>query len=464
VPALSCSRPCARAGLGLALLVLLVGLARPAAADGLESQSARAIGRAGAALVGDDGGTALLASPGGLVRRDVWRVQLGVGLHDRDLDYRAPSPDGNLPAIEDHGPPTVAPELAFQGPVGRVVVGAAYLEPSAMTRALPEPLPTTSFPEVAADFPHRYAGTGLSYRERTLVAGAAIRASDWLGLGASVGVTHMSLTERRHVWAGMAGRDDLDDPRLDLAVTARGSGLGLAASAGALLAPPSLPLELAASVRIAGGTRVRGPAAASQVGAVIDRPDFPAVTLLSPRAVATLPSVLVARAGVRWLGERVLVEIGGDVTAPLNTAGAWRITGVEVTDETGAMAEIPSMPVLLDRKTHGAVRAAADVEVIPGFLWLSAGYAYRTRATPLRRTTPAFADLGGHTVAAGIEVFGSGMVLSVGYAHTEPTSRTVTSGDVRSIDLFDAGTEAVGLGTYRSAHDAFGAALEISWE
>jgi hypothetical protein len=447
-------------------LALLLGLARPAAADGLENQSARAIGRAGAGLVGDDGGAALLASPGGLVRRDVWRMQLGVGLHDRDLDYRAPSPD-DLPTIEDHGQPTVAPELAIQGPVGRAVVGAAYLEPGVMTRALPEALETTSFPDIEADFPHRYAGTALAYRERTFVVGAAIRASDWLGLGASASLTHVRLTERRHVWAGLAGRDDLGDPRLDLAVTTEGSGLGVAAAAGALLAPPSLPLELAASVRIAGQTRVRGPAAASQVGAVIDRPDFPVITLLSPGATATLPSVLVARAGARWLGERVLVEIGGDLAAPLHTAGAWRITGVQVMDETGAMAEIQSMPVLLDRQTHGAVRAAADVEVVPGFLWLSAGYAYRTRATPLRRTTPAFADLGGHTLAAGVEVYGSGMVLSVGYAHTEPTSRTVTSSDLRASHVFDTPselTEAVGLGTYRSAQDAFGAALEISWE
>lgn len=465
MPALSCSRPCACAGLGLALLVPAL-LARAAAADGLESQSARAIGRAGAALVGDDGGTALLASPGGLVRRSVWRMQLGVSLHDRDLDYRATSTDGSLPAIEDHGQPTVAPELALQGPVGPVVVGAAYLEPTAMTRALPEPLLTTSFPELAADFPHRYAGTALAYRERTFTAGAAIRASDWLGLGASLGVTHLRLTERRHVWAGMAGRDDLGDPRRDLAVTADATGLGLAAAAGALLAPPSLPLELVASVRIAGGARMRGPAAASQVGALIDRPDFPVITLASPEAVSTLPPVLVARAGARWLGERALVEIGGDVTAPLGTAGAWRVTGVQVTDETGAVADIPALPVLLDRQAHAAVRAAADVEAVPGFLWLSVGYAYRTRATPLRRTTPTFADLGGHTVAAGIEVYGSGMVLSVGYAHTEPTSRTVTSGDLGTISLFDAdaGAQAVGLGTYRSAHDAFGAALEISWE
>jgi hypothetical protein len=300
-----------------------------------------------------------------------------------------------------------------------------------------------------------------------LVAGAAIRAREWLGLGASLGVTHLRLTERRHVWAGMAGRDQLGDPRRDLAVTTSGSGLGVTAAAGALLAPPSLPLELAASVRIASGARVRGPAAATQVGPVIDRPDYPSVALASPTAAVTLPPVVVARMGARWLGERVLVEIGGDVTAPLQTAGAWRITGVQVKDDSGAMAALSAMPALLDRQAHGAARAAVELEAIPGFLWLSAGYAYRTRATPLRRTTPAFADLGGHTMAAGIEVYGSGMVLSVGYAHTTSTSRTVTSGDLRSMNPFadgNAGTQAVGLGTYRSAHDAFGAALEIAWE
>jgi hypothetical protein len=449
------------------LPALLLGLARPAWADGLENASARAIGRAGAAMVGDDGGTALLASPGGLVRRSEWRVQLGMSLHDRDLDHRAGPGAGSPPVIEDHGPPTLAPELAFQGPVGPLVVGAAYLEPAAMTRALPAALPTTSFPDIDTDFPHRYAGTALGHRERALVAGAAIRAGDWLGVGASVGMTHVRLTERRHVWAGVAGRDDDDDndvvSQRDLAVSTTGSGLGLIAAAGALLAPPSLPFELAASVRITSGVRVRGPAAASHVGPEIDRPDYPVIAQDAPGAVARLPPVLVARAGARWLGEHALVELGGDVTAPLGATGAWRISGVRVADETGVV-DIPDMPLLLDRQAHAAVRAAADIEVIPGFLWLSAGYAYRMRATPLRRTTPAFADLGGHTAAAGIEVYGRGMVLSVGYAHTKSSARTVTSGELRAIRLFDPGGEAVGLGTYRSAQDTFGAALEIAWE
>jgi len=464
VPALSCSRLCACAGLGLALLVLVPS----ALADGVDTGSARAIGRAGAALVGDDGGTALLANPGGLVRRDVWRAQLAVGLHERDLRYRAryenTAASDDLPVIEDHSAATAAPELGVQGPVGPVVVGAAYLEPGEIIRELPALSPATGYSGIAIRFPHRYAGTALAYREQTLAVGAAIRAGDWLGLGASVGLTRARLTERRHVWAGMADREQVGAPVRDIAVATSGSGVALMAAAGALVAPPSLPVELAASVRITTGPRVRGTAAASRVGDEATRPPYPSLELDTPAARASLPPVLVARAGARYLGERMIVEVAGDLTAPLGSAGTWRVTGVRITDDTETVAALDSLPLLLDRQTHGAMRVAADVEVVPGFLWLSAGYAYRTRATPLRRTTPAFADLGGHTLAAGAEIYGDDLVLSIGYAHTAPTDRNVTASDLRSTNPFDAGTEAVGLGTYEGSHDAIGAALEIAWE
>lgn len=447
---------------------MLLVLAPSALADGVDTGSARAIGRAGATLVGDDGGAALLANPGGLVRRDIWRAQLAVSLHDHDLRYRprdqSSANDGTVPVIEDHGAATAAPELAVQGPVGPVVVGAAYLEPGELVRELPALAANTDTDGIAIRFPHRYAGTALAYREQTLIVGAAIRAGDWLGLGASLGLTRARATERRHVWAGMADRELVGAPLRDIAVATSGSGVALVAAAGALVAPPSLPLELAASVRITSGPRVRGAAAASRIGDEASRPPYPALAVDSPRARASLPAVLVARAGARYLGERVIVEVDGDLTAPLDDAGTWRVTGVRVTDDTGAETGLYTLPVLLDRQLHGAVRVAADVEVVPGFLWLTAGYAYRTRATPLRRTTPAFADLGGHTLAAGAEVYGNGLVLSIGYAHTAPTDRTVTASDLRSINPFDAGTEPIGLGTYEGGHDAIGAALEIAWE
>lgn len=464
MPALSCSRSCACAGLALALLVL----APSARADGVDTGSARAIGRAGATLVGDDGGAALLANPGGLVRRDVWRAQLAIGLHDHDLRYRArdqnSANDGSVPVIADQGAATAAPEIALQGPVGPVVVGAAYLEPAAFARALPALEPDTDTPAIAIRFPHRYAGTALAYREQTLAVGAALRAGDWLGLGASLGLTRARLTERRHIWAGMADRELVGAPVRDVAVATTGSGTALVAAAGALIAPPSLPVELAASVRVTTGPRVRGGAAASRIGDPVERPLFPDLAVDAPAARASLPSVLVTRAGARYLGQRVLVELDADLTAPLARAGAWRVTGVRITDDTGAVAALDTLPLLLDRQTHAAVRVAADVEVVPGFLWLTAGYAYRTRATPLRRTTPAFADLGGHTLAAGAEVYGNGLVLSIGYARTTPTDRTVTASDLRATNPFDAGTEPIGLGTYAGNHDAVGAALEIAWE
>lgn len=458
----SCPRPWSLACAAL----LALAPSSPARADGLRTGSARAIGRAGAALVSDDGGAALLASPGGLVRRSAWRVQLGMSLHDSDLGYRADRP--GAPPIHDHAGPSTCPELAAQGPVGPVVVGIAYLEPGDFARALPAPLPSTAFGEIAAQLPHRYAGTALAYQEQVLAAGAAIRASDWLGLGIGLGVARVRLTERRHIWAGMDGRDPLGDPARDIAVTTDADGRALAATAGALIAPPTLPVELAASLGLTTGARLRGSVAASRVGEVLERPPFPTIDLDAPTAAASLPHVVAARTGVRYLGERVLAEAAGELFVPLGTPADWSVSGVRIGDDTQVVAALPDMPMLLDRRAHGAVRAAADVEVLAGFLWLSAGYAYRTGAARPRRITPAFADLGGHTLAAGAEVYGDGVVVTIGYARSFSAAVTVEGSELRSINPFAgssaAGTEPVGLGAYRSTHDAFGAALEISWE
>ena len=59
-------------------------------------------------------GAALLVNPGGLVRRESWRVQLGVGVYDHDFAYLASEPDA-APVIVDRGAAALTPYLAVQG-------------------------------------------------------------------------------------------------------------------------------------------------------------------------------------------------------------------------------------------------------------------------------------------------------------------------------------------------------------
>ncbi|HEY6180440.1 MAG TPA: hypothetical protein VIX73_38620, partial [Kofleriaceae bacterium] len=61
-----------------------------ARADGIAivGGSPRAIGRAGAATVGDDGGGALLINPAAMARRDTTRAELGASTTEDDIEWQ----------------------------------------------------------------------------------------------------------------------------------------------------------------------------------------------------------------------------------------------------------------------------------------------------------------------------------------------------------------------------------------
>ena len=455
----------------LATLITLTTQAKPAAADGPTLGGPRGIGRAGAVMVSDDTGTALLLNPGGLARRTAPRVQLALGFHDRDLDYQAaampqwfPGSTDTPPPIRDQGAPARLPLIAVQGPIGPVVAGLALVETSDWSRALPAPGATSSLDagSIARLFPHRYGGTLLTHRRRSLAAGAAVRARPWLGVGASVGLARVELREQRHIWAGVAGRDALANPQHDLTVAVTGrDDLVPGMAAGALIAPLQLPVEMAVSASYAAGGQVRGTADA---WAPASSP-LTQATLTAPTAQASLPHTLTMRVGLRYLGERILLESGSEMTVYLGQPPTWQIAGVSVQDWLEAPVPLASMPSLLDRRAHAAARASADVEIVPGFLWLSGGYAYRTSASYSPRMAPAHADPGGHTLAMGAEANWSGITLTVGYARSLARSIRVTESSVVWIaPRDDGGRQPVGAGTYVSAGDAFGAAVEIAWE
>lgn len=453
--------------------------AAPAGAQGLEAEvpGVRGIGRAGAVTVSDDTGAALLINPGGLVRRASLRMQLGLGLHDHDLAYEAAGQPGQSAApedvllVEDQGAPARVSMLAVEVPLGATAIaGLLLLDTGARNRALPDP---GMDPPVVGDdgarlFPHRYGGTALSYRRQVLAAGAALRAGSWLGLGASVAVSRVQQRERQYVWAGRVygdgAGDAVGDPARDVAVTVAGDALVPEVRAGALIAPPSLPVELALSAGYIMSARLRGSADAQ----VADVPFARQPLLDDPVSQALRPDILVLRAGVRYLGERVLLEAGGDLTAYVGaSAGApvlWRLDGVTLQHNSNARVPLTEMPSLADQRAHGALRAALDVEVAAGFLWLTGGYAYGTGASRLERITPVHAALAGHTLAAGAEVYWSGITLTIGYARTLARSVEITATERTWIEPFGTGSLPVGQGRYRSAGDLFGAALELAWE
>jgi hypothetical protein len=450
----------------LLLLLTLPGQPRAGGLD-LDLQGARAISHAGATTVSGESGAALITNPAGLARSSSLRVQLGVALHDDDASFRAPDAGAqDSPTVADRSEPVLAPSGAIHGALGPVVVGAAVLELGHLDRLLPAPAYGQTDEDVARLFPHRYGGLELRYRRRVAVAGAAMRIGEWLGAGASIGASDVELGERRRIWAGFADRDQLAYPTrdLDLALSGRDHMVPFA-SAGVLVAPPSLPIEIGAAVSGSADAHLDGDVAlASTAGHPFPEPRSGG----EPAAALHLGMPATLRGGARYVGDRLLVEVGADLTwyRASGKIPVWHTTGASVRDDTGQTAEMGDVPSLVALRDHTALRGAVDVEVVPGLLWLTAGYAHASGGTALSRLSPAFGDIAGHTISLGAEGTWNQITFDLGIARRLSPSVDVAAGDsdVEVENPFRKGTASAGAGRHGRAHDAVGLTVEVAWE
>lgn len=456
-----------------AALTTMVVLAatRTATAGGLDLDlfGTRSIGRAGTAVVSGDGGTSILVNPAGLARRTETRAQVGVALHDDDATYRSPdASETNSPMIRDRAQPVAAPSAGLATSLGPVIVGAAVLVAGNLERTLPAPQVGQPPEDVARLFPHRYGGLELDFRRRVLVVGAATRVGEWLGVGLAAGASDVTIGERRRLWAGFAGRtadEQVGAPAwdVDLAMRATDHLVPLAAG-GVLVAPPQLPIEMAAALTWSADAYPDGDAtliAAGDAAPVII--DTGAGTELRVASPTTL------RTGLRYLGERVIVEAAADLVwyREAGKLPVWRVHDLAVSDVlSGRVDAIERIPSLAAVRDHAVLRSAVDVEAVPGLLWLTAGYAFSTAGTSRAHVSPVFGDTGGHTVAAGVEASWNQTTLTLGYARLLTRSRTVDADEtaVEVVNPFGAGTAPAAPGRHGRAHDAVGLSVEVAWE
>lgn len=436
-------------------IVMLVAWCARAHADGLgiADGSPRAIGRAGVGLASDDGGGALLLDPAALARRDTTRIQIGAAFIDDAVDWL---PDTAAPDARDQSGSSTLPYVAVEAGIGDWVVGAGVMTSALGERAFGAPGQVP--PELQGDrFLYRYAGISGTLRRDTVTVGVARRLGDWLALGVSGGLSRVTANEDREVWAGFSGRDEIKDPAHDVDVSIHATDdLVPSAVAGVFVAPPDTRIELAASVGWSGVANVSGDAEAAgstEVG----------VRTTEPTASVELHQPLTLRAGARWVGSRSIAEVNGNLWLYSDTAQAatWKLAGVTIVDESGVTAPLGALPSRISARTHGAVRGAIDVELISGFLWATAGYAYTTGGTSASRQSPTFAELGGHTAAAGLEATSGGTTVTLGWAHTWSTAREVPNSSWRLDNPFGAGDAEVPLGRYDGSVDLVGLQLEV---
>jgi hypothetical protein len=434
--------------LGVALVVGTATLAH-AGPEG-DAPSARAVGHAGASLVSDDGLGALFACPAGLGRREQLRAQLGGGIVDDDVRFA----DGRVPAVGDRGPSTLSPTVIGAGAVGPLVLAAGFAVTESLDRRLPAPGPQDD-PTVATLYPHRYAGTDARWSRSAIAVAASWRANDWLAIGASLTLAQVELREGRRLWAGFDGRDRLGEPTRDVAVELRGGdGLIPGGAIGALIAPASLPLELALGASWADDARVTGDATVTATGGAT-------VLAPAPRAVARFGSPLALHAGARWLGTRYAVEANVSAWLYPHDASPWSLTGVRLVDDSGVSASVDRLATRFAFDRRVAARAAIDVELVTGWLWLSAGYGWSAVDDDPSRRTTATVTPGGHVLAAGLEVAADSATLTLGLARHLDHTDTIAGAGLPFDNPFAGGAAPANLGRHAASRDQIALAIEL---
>ncbi|MBA3464430.1 MAG: hypothetical protein H0T46_31050 [Deltaproteobacteria bacterium] len=436
-----------------ATLVLLTASAR---ADGIAivGGSPRAIGRAGAATVGDDGGGALLVNPAALARRDTRRIQLGLAFVDESLTWRR---SATMPLARDQGGSSLAPLAAGVIALGPWVVGLGVMTSAVTRHAFRDPNDVPRPEDLGNAFDYRYHGILGAIRRDTVTIGVARRLGDTLAFGVSLGGSRISIAETRRLWAGYAGISVAGDPRRDVELAFEAADNFVpSAVAGVLIVPEEGSLELGASIGWSGRANTTGSVFAN--GTLMG----PTVRMSSTDASLTFRPPITARIGARYLADRFSVEVNGDLwIARAHTHSiVWDLAGLRVVDPSTVSVDLVGVPSRLSQRNHGAVRISGDIELIAGFLWATTGYAYTVGSTTESRLSTSFGNLGGHTVAIGVEGSSSGFTYTLGWSRTWATAKS--GGDALTLDNpFGAGDANLKRSTFDATADQLGFLLDI---
>jgi hypothetical protein len=424
-------------------------------------RTTRSIGRAGVGTVSDDGGGALLVNPAAIARRDAARMQIGVVFIDDEMYWLKSL---SSPAARDQSSSRLLPMLAVEGAIGDWIVGASIGTTAHSERLLRRPgrIPPGEYGNA---FEYRYAGLGGSIRRDTIALGASRRVTDTVAIGLGLAASRVAVSELRRIWIGndaLQMRDPTQvpgDPAHDAELGMSGAGFAPTVTAGVLVAPEDSSIELGPSACGPGPARASGDVSGSVMGQ--GRIDFG-----STNARIEVEQPIALHTGARWLAERWSVEVGGDLWILPKRAGAplWRFDDVHVVDTTivgsprdVALAKLPSR---LSTRTHGALRAALDLELMPGFLWATTGYAFTTAGTADARLSPTFGDLGGHTAAIGVEASVAGITITFGVARTWSVKEPQPVSRWRLDNPFGTGDAEVPDGTYDGSVDVIGLSID----
>jgi hypothetical protein len=437
-----------------AMLAIAPGFTR---AGGLVvTGSPRSIGRAGAGTVSDDGGGALLVNPAAMARRDGARGQLGLAFVDDEIAWEPASG----PIARNQSPSSLVPMGAAIGSIGPWVIGIGAMTAAVTERSLFPP-GDFRFSDLEDRFDFRYAGIAGSLRRDAITGGVARRIGGTLAVGLSFAAARVAVSETRRMWAGFGGRDMIGFPEQDIEIALAGRDLFVpSAVAGVLIAPEDSSLELGASIGWSQRVRIRDASVKDPRKPDLRTPREPTLSGTRPSATLDLRQPWVLRIGARYLSDRLVFELDGDLWAVSRAeTAAWHPHRVTVVDRSGLEVPLTEVPSRISQRTHGALRTAVDVELVSGFLWATAGYAYSIGGVSGARQSPTFGDLGGHTLAFGLEATTGGFTVTAGWSRT--WSAAISPASKLMLDNpFQAGDRALPPGAYDGSIDQLGIMID----
>jgi hypothetical protein len=232
---------------------------------------------------------------------------------------------------------------------------------------------------------------------------------------------------------------------------------------GALVAPLDTPIELGVSVAFGGDASLDGTPALSDSRGTSEasRQRYVTATVADDaRATLELPTPVVARGGVRFVGERLSLEAGGAVAHGGAATPVWRLEGVSMAFEDVASGSVDAVPLGVSLRDGWSLNAAFDADVVPGFLTVSAGWAYARGAVARATLSPSLPALDSHTVSLGATVRVDGYTVVLGVAYAPAAAVDLQPGGAQVVAPLAEGAPPAARGTLDASSTFVGVSVE----
>lgn len=354
----------------------------------------RVVGRAGIALISNDGSAAITSNPAAIARRDTTRF---------DMTLASTAIDQTQTAAEGRAISVAAPGQTFEAGIvagaGRTSLGVSTSIATARV-GLPQPDLTQPTPQIASQYFYRYQPFASTRTEARFAAGVAHRVGDNLALGASAGLVAVDWAATQFIWGGQSDQDggspqsSLLSAEYDARLSWRGkTHPRLSLAMGALAATDDGTWEFAAAMRAVAAAAGRAELEALASTPLIQVTNEPNPTMALRDAASTSATIGARYVRAKWTAE-------ANATWSYGQTMTHSIGGLMVTSEdiSGAVTTLP------DRTTPASIAAgvSADWMVSEGFLWLTAGAYYRHAWA--KRATDDPLDVGTATGGGGLGI------------------------------------------------------------